>query len=470
MEVRRTKIVATIGPASSSPDMITRLINAGVDVARFNFSHGTLAEQRERIVAVKQAALAAGKLVATMADLQGPEIRIGTFPGGVVTLQAGQEFVLTTRPGRGDAGGVSVYYDGLPEDVRPGQTILLDDGNLILRVLAQSGEEVRCRVENSGVLKDRKKVNLPGVNVRLPALTAADREAIRLAVELDMDFIALSFVRSRDDVLEARRLVAEAGGRQSLVAKIECQLGVENFDEILAVADAVMVARGDMGVELPAEEVPLLQKSIIRRARAAGKPVITATQMLESMVHEPRPTRAEASDVANAIFDGTDAVMLSAETAAGDYPVEAVETMDRIARRVEASFPYESYLERTEAAGDVTDAVSQAACLVAASLGAKAILTPTSSGYTARMVARHRPRPPVVACTPSPGVARQLGLVFGVVPVVVPHGANSDEQMHNAIQAALSTGIVGPGDRVVITAGVIGTPGTTDLIKVATVP
>jgi len=470
MQIRRTKIVATIGPASSSPVVVERLIEAGMDVARFNFSHGTLEEQRERILTVQRLAAATGRHVATMADLRGPEIRIGTFPGGAVTLRAGQEFVLTTRPGRGDDGGVSVTYPGLPGDVRPGQIILLDDGNFALRVLSVSDEDVSCRVENGGVLKDRKKVNLPGVDVHLPAVTEADRRAIALAAELGMDFIALSFVRSREDVLVARELVQQAGGRQALVAKIECRLGVEHFEEILAASDAVMVARGDMGVELPAEEVPILQKSIIRRAREAGKPVITATQMLESMVHEPRPTRAEASDVANAIFDGTDAVMLSAETASGEYPVEAVQTMDRIARRVEEALEYERYLEQNQATGDVTDAVSRAACVVAGSLGAAAILTPTSSGYTSRMVARHRPRQPVVGCTPSAAVARQLALVFGVVPVVVAHGANSDEQMRNAVAAARAAGIVAPGDRVVITAGVIGTPGTTDLIKVATVP
>ncbi|BDG61025.1 pyruvate kinase [Caldinitratiruptor microaerophilus] len=473
--MRRTKIVATIGPASENVDVLVRLIRAGMNVARLNMSHGVLEDHRRRLAAIREAVRITGATVGVMLDLKGPEIRIGTFEGGRVTLREGQPFTLSTRPRPGTAEGVYVEYPGLTEDVRPGRPVYLDDGNIVLEVESVAGPDVHCRVVVGGVLSDRKKVNLPGIRVSLPALAEKDVEDIRFGVAEGVDFIAASFVRKAADVLAIRRVLEEAGGDQQIIAKVESQEGFDNLDEILQIADGLMVARGDLGVEVPTEEVPLMQKAMIERANRFGKPVITATQMLESMVQRPRPTRAEASDVANAIYDGTDAVMLSAETAAGAHPVEAVQTMARIAERTEEALDYAAILARKrrqagERLATVTEAISHGTVATAADLGAAAIITATASGFTARMVSKYRPRAPIIAVTPNPRVSRQLTLVWGVHPVVKEEATSTDTMMDRAIEGALESGLVRGGDLVVITAGVpLGIQGTTNLIRVETV-
>ncbi|MCL6634747.1 MAG: pyruvate kinase [Peptococcaceae bacterium] len=471
--MRRTKIVCTIGPASDSVEVIKRLLLAGMNVARLNFSHGTHEEHARRISNVRRAAGEVGKNVAIMLDTKGPEIRLGYFQEEPVTLAEGEEVTLTTEDIKGDKTRIPVNYPGLPADVRPGDTILVADGLIALKVLSASGKEIRCRVVNGGELSSQKGVHVPGVPVNLPAVTSKDVEDIKFGVEHRLDFIAASFVRKAADVLAIRQILEEAGAGLDIIAKIESREAINNLDEIIKVADGVMVARGDLGVEIPAEEVPLLQKAIIERCNRAGKPVVTATQMLESMIHNPRPTRAEASDVANAIFDGTDAVMLSGETAAGKYPVEAVETMARIARRAEAALHYEEMLGKKRSVSPqrtVTDAISYATCATAQDLGAAAIITSTESGHTAKMVSKYRPRAPIVAVTPHARVLRKLALVWGVQPLLVGVRNNTDEMMAAAIEVSLSAGLIKGGDLVVITAGVpVGVHGTTNLIRVHTV-
>ncbi len=470
--MRKTKIVATIGPASAGREVLAALFEAGVDVARLNLSHGEPDLHVARCEQIRETTRRLGRQAAVMFDLKGPEIRIGTFPGGQVELREGGFFTFTTRPGVGSVEAVSVGHPGLTRDVKPGFTLLLDDGNLVLEAVEVTEAEVRCRVIAGGVLADRKKINLPGHTVSLPAVSDKDARDIRLAASLGVDFIAVSFTRRAADVLDVRRILEEHGSRARLIAKIESAEGLQNLEEILKVADGLMVARGDLGVEVPTEDIPLHQKRMIARCNAAGKPVITATQMLESMVRLPRPTRAEASDVANAILDGTDAVMLSAETAAGKYPVEAVRMMARIAERTEASLDYRGLLLKGGAAPQrtVTDAISHATVTTAMDLGASAILTSTHSGHTARMVAKYRPAAPVVAITPDESVARWLAAVWGVFPVVERETASTDEMIDLAVQSALRSGLVKSGDLVVITAGVpAGVPGTTNLLKVHTV-
>ncbi|MFO7274629.1 MAG: pyruvate kinase [Bacillota bacterium] len=471
--LRKTKIVATIGPASEQVEVLTRLIEAGVDVCRLNFSHGTLEEQRRRIENIREAGRRVGKDVAIMIDLRGPEIRIGTFEHGQVELQDGDLFTLTTEPCVGNRERVWVQYPGIVHDVAEGGYLLLDDGNLMFQAVEVTPTEVRCRVIVGGVLSDRKKVNLPGTKVSLPALSEKDIEDIRFGVEMDVDFIAGSFIRKAQDVLEIRRVIEEAGGHQQIIAKVESQEGYDNLDSILQVSDGLMVARGDLGVEVPTEEVPLMQKRMIQRANAMGKPVITATQMLESMVHRPRPTRAEASDVANAIMDGTDAVMLSAESATGKYPVEAVRTMAMIARRTEEALDYAgrmASLGRFGRMDSVTEAISHATVTTAHDLSAAAIVSATASGFTARMVAKYRPACPIIAVTPDPRVARQLRLVWGVFPVVQPRAYGTEDLTQRAVEGALISGLVKNGDLIIITAGLpVGVQGTTNLLKVHTV-
>lgn len=470
--MRRTKIVCTIGPASESPEMVRQLLAAGMDVARLNFSHGSHAEHKRRINTLRAVAQEMGRPVAIMLDNRGPEIRLGTFRGGRVNLQEGDIFTLTTEPVTGDRTRAFVNYPGLVRDVQPGQIVLLADGAIAMEVLEVRGVEVVCRVKNNGELSDRKKVNLPGVSLSLPALSEQDLADLEFGVENGVDFVAASFIRKAEDVLEIRRVLEEKGADIPIIAKIESREGVTNIDAILRVADGVMVARGDLGIEIPAEEVPLIQKMIIKKANRLGKPVITATQMLESMVTSPRPTRAEASDVANAILDGSDAVMLSEETAAGRYPAEAVATMARIAERAETALPYAEIIRRWggEEHTSVTDAISYATCSAASGLKAAAILVSTSSGYTARMVARYRPAAPIIAITPSETVARRLRLVWGVVPEWAPATANTDEMIDRAVDTALHRGYIRNGDLVVITAGVpAGVAGTTNLIKVQVV-
>lgn len=473
--MRKTKIVATIGPVSEGVETLVRLIEAGMNVARLNLSHGTQEEHRRRIENIREAARRKNATVAIMLDLKGPEIRIGTFAEGKVMLAEGQEFFLSVTPRTGDATGVFVEYPGLVADVRPGRSVYLDDGNIIMEALEVTPEGVRCKVIVGGPLSNRKKVNLPGTAVSLPPLSDKDLNDIRFGVEMGVDFIAASFVRKAADVLAIRRVLEEAGGKQLIISKVESQEGFDHLEEILQVSDGLMVARGDLGVEVPTEEVPLMQKAMIERANVHGKPVITATQMLESMVTKPRPTRAEASDVANAIYDGTDAIMLSAETASGEFPVEAVRTMASIALRTEAALDYVGILNRKrrkagELLATVTEAIAHATVSTAMDLGAAAILTATASGFSARMVSKYRPRAPIIAVTPHEATARSLALVWGVRPVVMPDAPSTDELLDIAVQGALQTGLVRGGDLVVITAGVpVGVQGTTNLIKVQTV-
>lgn len=467
--MRHTKIVCTIGPATDTLPLMQALIEAGMDVARLNFSHGTPAEHGQRIEFLRQASVAAGKDIAIMLDTKGPEIRIGAFRQGRVTLAAGSRFVLTTREVEGDDGQVQISYPGLPADVRPGSVILLADGAIELAVESAAAGEIVCRVVHGGELSDRKGVNVPGVTVNLPAVTEKDIADIRFGLAKGVDCIAASFTRRAADVLAVRRILEEAGSDCEIIAKIENQDAVENIDEIIRVSDGIMVARGDLGVEIKPEEVPLIQKMIIEKCNKAGKPVITATQMLESMLGSPRPTRAETSDVANAIFDGTDAVMLSGETAAGHYPVEAVRTMARIALRTESALKYDDILARKTTAPlrSITDAIGHATCHTAQDLGADAIITATTSGHTARIIAKYRPQCPIIAVTPEDKVVRKLALTWGVIACKAEPMENTDEMFRVAVQGALDTGLVEPGDLVVITAGIpMGITGTTNLIKV----
>lgn len=471
--LRKTKIVATIGPASERVEVLTRLIEAGVDVCRLNFSHGTQEEHRQRIASIREAGRRVGKDVGIMIDLKGPEIRIGTFENGKILLREGDLFTLTTEQVVGNQERVWVQYPGIVQDVPEGGYLLLDDGNITFQAVEVRPTEILCRVIVGGPLSDRKKVNLPGTKVSLPALSAKDEADIRFGVEMGVDFVAGSFIRKAEDVLDIRRVIEQAGGNQQIISKVESQEGFDNLEAILQVSDGLMVARGDLGVEVPTEEVPLMQKRMIERANALGKPVITATQMLESMVTKPRPTRAEASDVANAIMDGTDAIMLSAESAAGQYPVEAVRTMASIARRTEEALDHAATMSRRGRFGrldTVTEAISHATVTTASDLGATAIVSATTSGFTARMVSKYRPSCPVIAVTPSPQVARQLRLVWGVVPVVMEEAVGSDDLTQRAVEGALASGVVHNGDLIIITAGLpLGVKGTTNLIKVHTV-
>ncbi|ACA59568.1 pyruvate kinase [Candidatus Desulforudis audaxviator] len=472
--MRHTKIICTIGPASESVEVLSRMVESGMNISRHNFSHGSREEHRRRINNVRTAAARTGRTVGIMVDLRGPKIRIGDLEPEPVELKAGDELTLTTEVIKGNRRRISVDYQPLPREVGPGNTILLGDGLVGLEVLRVEGSEVLCRVLNDALLTSRKGVNLPGVRTSIPTVTEKDIRDLHFALELGFDFVAASFVRRAEDILSVRAILEKFESEAHIVAKIETWEAVENLDDIIKVTDAVMVARGDLGLEIAAEEVPLVQKKIIARCNLAGKPVITATQMLESMIHNPRPTRAEASDVANAILDGTDAVMLSAETATGEYPVAAVETMDRIARRAEADLPYGMLLHqrhRDISRRTVTDAISYATCATAADLDAAAIITATQTGYTARMVAKYRPARPIVAVTPREDVVRRLTLLWGVQPVYVQEEIEDTDRMISAsIEAALAAGLIRGGDLVVITAGVpVGLHGSTNLLKVHTV-
>lgn len=467
--MRLTKIVATIGPASDDPQLLVHLIQAGVDVARLNFSHGSHAEQGARFTRIRAAAQQAGKFVPVILDTKGPEVRLGCFAEGPVLLNAGQSFVLYASERLGDGQGVSVSWPTLSADVELGDRVLIDDGLVELVVTAKQGPDLHCQVLVGGMVSNRKGVNIPGRSLNMPALSAQDIADIELGVELGVDFIAQSFVRSAADVLELRHLLEELVADIPIIAKIENQQGVGNLAEIIKVVDGVMVARGDLGVEIPAEEVPLIQKQMIAACNRVGKPVITATQMLDSMIRSPRPTRAEASDVANAIFDGTDALMLSGETASGSYPLEAVQTMARIAVRTEQALASKglSFRQLSSSRPNVTDAISNASVQAAADLRAAAIITPTESGSTARMVSRYRPPMPVIAFATDAKVARRLNLSWGVYPTLGQRVTNTDEIIKAAIASSLDQGLIKNGDLVVLTAGLpVGVPGTTNLIKV----
>jgi pyruvate kinase len=470
--MRRTKIVCTLGPASSSIPVLKQLLGAGMNVARLNFSHGTHEEHAVTIAAARHAAQEQQQNLALLLDTKGPEIRIGTFLDGKVTLTEGHHFTLTTAKVEGNERLVSVNYPGIVHDVSVGTKILLDDGLIALEALDITDSEVRCRVVTGGELSNRKGVNIPGAILNIPAISDKDYEDILFAVKNDLDFIAASFVRKADDVLAIRAILEANRSGIQIIAKIENQEGVDNIEKILAAADGIMVARGDLGVEIPAEDVPLVQKMIITKCNAAGKPVITATQMLDSMIRNPRPTRAEASDVANAIFDGTDAVMLSGETAVGKYPLDAVQTMAKIAERAETALHYARILESFEppAERSVTDAISYATCAAAQELGAAAVITATQSGFTARNVSKYKPKARIVAVTPREPVARRLALTWGVFPVLCRPTTTTDEMFSAAIEATLNSGYIENGDLVVITAGVpVGLSGTTNLMRVHTV-
>jgi pyruvate kinase len=442
---------------------------AGMNVARFNFSHGSHAEHGGRFEQLKALREELGLPVAAMLDTRGPEIRLKSFANGPVKLKTGAEFTLTAQDVPGDETRCSITYPDLPGDVKAGDTILLDDGLVRLTVLEVSGSDIRCRVENDGVMKDNKGVNVPGVRLTMPYISQRDREDILFGADMGYDYIAASFVRSAADVREIRQLLREKGSDIRIIAKIENQEGVSNLPEILSAADGVMVARGDMGVEIDFSEVPIIQKNMIAQCVACGKPVITATQMLDSMIENPRPTRAEITDVANAIYDGTSAIMLSGETAAGKYPVEAVKTMDAIALRTESDINYGKRMGNMVGRSrmSIAAATAHAACTTAQDIGADAVITVSTSGTTARLVSRFHPETPVVACLVDQRVQRQMALYWGVTPILMPVVQSTDELVEQAVEAAKDRGLVKPGDLVVITAGVpVGVSGTTNMIQV----
>lgn len=467
--MRKTKIICTIGPASEELAVLTRLIENGMNVARINFSHGRHEEHQKRIENIRQVASVTRAPIAIMLDTKGPEIRTGTLSQGKIILQGGQDFILTNREVPGDEKAVQITYNALPQEVKPGDSILLADGLINLQVKECNETDIMCQVINGGELGERKGVNVPGVRIQLPFLSDKDRLDIAFGIEQEVDIIAASFVRKAEDLLEIRRILEENNADPFIIAKIESQEGVDNLEDIIKVADGVMVARGDLGVEIPAEEVPLVQKSIIEKCAQTGKVVIIATQMLDSMIVNPRPTRAEVSDVANAIFDGADAIMLSGETAAGKYPVEVVETMARIAKRAEDALPYQELLKKKRLQGSltVTDAISYATCATAMNLGASAILTATRTGYTARMVAKYRPQAKIVAATPCERVLKQMALVWGVYPVLIKDIEGTDALLDESINVALENGCINKGELIVLTAGVpTGLSGETNLLKV----
>lgn len=472
LTMRKTKIVCTIGPASESEEMLQKLIEAGMNVARLNFSHGSHEEHAARINNIRKVANKMGKIVGILLDTKGPEIRTHKMENDAIELKSGQTIDISMNEVLGTNECFSITYEKLIEDVQVGSIILLDDGliELVVTKINNSNGIITTFVQNAGTLKNNKGVNVPGVSVQLPGITEKDAKDILFGIEQGVDFIAASFVRRAKDVLEIRELLEKNNGSYiQIIPKIENQEGVDNIDEIIQHSDGLMVARGDLGVEIPAEEVPLVQKSLIQKCNAAGKPVITATQMLDSMQRNPRPTRAEASDVANAILDGTDAIMLSGETAAGLYPVESVQTMDKIAKRTENAIDYRSIVTKLSKAREVnlTDAIGQAVAHTAINLKVKAVIAPTESGHTAKMISKFRPGVPIIAVTSSDLPSRKLTLVWGVYPIVGKKAFSTDEILEVAVEESILHHYVTHGDLVVITAGVpVGEAGTTNLMKV----
>ncbi len=466
--LKKTKIVCTQGPSTEKPGVIDALIANGMNCARFNFSHGDHEEHLGRINMVREAAKKAGKVISLILDTKGPEMRLGEFKDGKVMLEKGNQFTLTYDDVPGDETHVSVNHKGLYTEVKPGDTLLLSDGLVALKVDEIKGKDIVTTIQNSGKMSTRKRVAAPGVSLGLPPISEQDAKDIIFGCEQDMDFVAASFIQRPDDVLAIRKLIEEHNGRMEIIPKIENLEGVKNFDAILEVSDGIMVARGDLGVEVPAEDVPLIQKEIIRKCNAAGKPVIVATQMLDSMERNPRPTRAEVSDVGNAILDGTDAIMLSGETASGDYPVEAVSTMNRIAQRIESSLEYkELYVERgLHHLKSRTRAIAHATVQMAYELDVPAIITPTESGYTTKVVSKYRPKAAIVAYTPSEKALRQLNLRWGVYPVLGSMWSDADEMLSNATAAAVKEGYVQRGDMTIITSGVKAGKGNSSSVRV----
>ena len=468
--MRKTKIICTLGPACGSVELIVKMIESGMDVARFNFSHSTHAAHREMLDTLRSACKIAGKNVAALMDTKGPEIRLGSFKGGKAFLGENTTFTLTNRQVEGDESICTQSYANLSCDVKVGSVILLDDGLIGFEVVKIDGGDIVCTVKNSGNISDRKGVNVPGVHFSMDYLSEQDKGDIAFAIENDFDFIAASFARSAQDVADIRDILIKANSDIKIIAKIENREGIDNADAILNASDGIMIARGDLGVEIPLEELPAIQKALIRKARRKGKSVITATQMLESMIKNPRPTRAEASDVANAVFDSTGAIMLSGETAIGAHPIEAVQTMARIAVNAEENV---NYLHRLEAGripeGDVTDAISYATCALASGIDAKAIVALSKTGRTARMISKVRPPQPIICCTYSDKVCRQLGLSWGVRAIKIDFSDSTDLLFNLALEGCKLTGLVEEGDKVIMTAGLPLGISTTNTIKVETV-
>lgn len=471
--MRKTKIICTLGPTTDQGDVLEQLMLSGMNVARLNFSHDTYENQKKRMDKVKALRQKHNLPVACLLDTKGPEVRLKTFKDKKVTLERGQEFCLTTRDVEGTKEIVSVTHKDLHNDIKAGSSILIDDGLVELKVVSIKGQDIHCKVLNGGVISDRKGVNIPGVELSIPFMSDKDKEDLLFGIKEDVDFIAASFTRTADDILEMKQFLKENGGENiHIIAKIENSQGVDNIDEIINVCEGIMVARGDMGVEIPEEEVPIIQKMIIKKVIAAGKIVITATQMLDSMMKNPRPTRAETTDVANAIFDGTSAIMLSGETAAGAYPVEAVQMMARIASRTEQAINYHGRFDDLPKSKNpnITDAICHATCSTAYDLDAKAIITVTKTGFSARMISRYRPGCDIFGCAMDEKVCRQLNLAWGVYPVLLGEEWEVFVLFERAINACKKQGLLQNGDVTVITSGVpIGRSGTTNMLKVQVV-
>ncbi len=469
--MKKTKIIATIGPASRTPEMLEKLIEAGMNVCRLNFSHGTHKEHAALIKDIRKVAKKMGEPIAILQDLCGPKIRTGKMGAGQVTLKKGQKFTLTNRDVPGDAKEVGLTYPDLPHNVRNGDIILLADGIMKLKVDSASNTDVVCKVIVGGVLSSNKGINLPARSINAPILSEKDLDDLSFGLKQNVDFVALSFVRTAHDVRTVKKIISEAGQNTPVISKIEKFEAIDNVDEIIEESGGIMVARGDLGVEIPVELVPRIQKMLIKKTNEAAKPVITATQMLRSMVDNPMPTRAEVTDVANAIYDGTDAVMLSEETAMGEYPVEAVDVMSHVAADIEAHFNYEKWTTKFEHSQKLCfkGAIAHATVKMAEDLESAAILTCTKSGGTTRVVARYRPRQPVLVMTPVAQTARRMALTFGTVPIVIPEVESAEDLERHSIIQALQCGYVKPGQSVVLTAGIpFGQEGTTNMIKVAT--
>lgn len=471
--MRRTKIICTLGPSTDKEGILEELVKEGMDVARFNFSHGSHEEQKKRLTLLEELREKYDKPIAALLDTKGPEIRIGCFENNSIELKAGQTFTLTTEEISGNEEKVSITYKQLFQDVKPGDSILIDDGLIGMEVCEIIGEDIVCTVKNSGTISNRKGINVPGVELKMPFVSPKDYDDIIFGIQEGFDFIAASFTRTADDVLEIRKILQENDGSHiNIIAKIENQQGVDNIDEIIQAADGIMIARGDMGVEIPLEEVPVIQKKLISKVYSVGKQVITATQMLDSMMKHPRPTRAETTDVANAIYQGTSAIMLSGETAAGLYPVESLKTMVRIAERIECDIDYAQIFRKNARMDnpDMTTAISHAACLTAIELKAKAIITVSKSGNTARMVSKYHSGSLIVGCTTAARTCRQLNLCWGIKPVLIKEEYSSEILFLHAIEAAERKGYVKEGDVITMTAGVpLGKPGNTNILRACVV-
>jgi len=468
--MKKTKIICTVGPASNNPEVLEKMILAGMNIARLNFSHGTMEEHRSNFNLIKEISAKTGTHIALLLDTKGPEIRTGKFNADEICLVEGQAFTLTSRDIIGDGTISNVSYKELSLCVKPGDKILIDDGLIELRVMEIHGEDVICVVLNTGIVKNNKGINLPGIKTNLPSISEKDYADILFGIENDIDFIAASFIRDAYNIDEIRKILKENNGSHiRIIAKIENMEGVDNINEIIEAADGIMVARGDLGVEIPMEEVPLIQKKIIKKCNFAGKPVITATQMLDSMMRNPRPTRAEVADVANAIFDGTDAIMLSGETASGRYPVESVQKMYAIAIAAEDDIDYGAMLMERNKIKDtsITDAIGYATCTSATGLKATAILTPTTSGHTPMVVSKFRPKTPIIATTTTERIARRLAIAWGVYPIVIKQYGDATEQLDHSVKAAQDAGFIKESDIVVITAGApMGIEGNTNMLRV----